>query len=136
LIKFAHKQITNEINIDSEKQEIFHNLNNQFYKYKNYFNQIQKYEYFEIQPIFQTLDTDLQLIGQILNGKTLTDIIPNKPSIIIKISLQSVAPIELQIDKDITLILNNLSTIAMNMKNCQTIIHEKKILQDLLRIDI
>ncbi|CAF2863158.1 unnamed protein product [Rotaria sp. Silwood2] len=45
-------------------------------------------------------------------------------------------PIELQIDKDITLIHDNLSTIAMNMKNCQTIIHEKKISQDLLRIDI
>ncbi|CAF5086782.1 unnamed protein product, partial [Rotaria sp. Silwood1] len=45
-------------------------------------------------------------------------------------------PIELQIDKDITLIRNNLSTIAMNMKNCQRIIHEKKISQDLLRIDM
>ncbi|CAF3715268.1 unnamed protein product [Rotaria sp. Silwood1] len=136
LIKSTHKQITNEINIDSEKQEIFHNLNSQFYKYKNYLNQIQKHEYFEIQPIFRTLDIDLQLIGQILNGKTLTDIIPNKPSIIIKTSLQSMTPIELQIHKDITLIHDNLSTIAMNMKNCQTIIHEKKILQDLLRIDI
>ncbi|CAF3680465.1 unnamed protein product [Rotaria sp. Silwood1] len=67
LIKSTHKQITNEINIDSEKQEIFHNLNSQFYKYKNYLNQIQKHEYFEIQPIFRTLDIDLQLIGQILN---------------------------------------------------------------------
>ncbi|CAF1562507.1 unnamed protein product, partial [Rotaria sp. Silwood1] len=128
----------------SEKQEIFHNLNNQFYKYKNDFNQIQKHEYFAIQPIFRThlelairtLDIDLQLIGQIFNGKTLTDIIPNKPSIIIKTSLQSMTPIELQIDKDITLIRDNLSTIAMNMKNCQTIIHEKKISQDLLRIDM
>ncbi|CAF3948414.1 unnamed protein product [Rotaria sp. Silwood1] len=110
LIKSAHKQITNEINIDSEKQEIFHNLNNQFYQYKNDFNQIQKHEYFEIQPIFRThlelairtLDIDLQLTGQIFNGKTLTDIIPNKLSIIIKTSLQSMAPIELQIGKNIT----------------------------------
>ncbi|CAF5062629.1 unnamed protein product, partial [Rotaria sp. Silwood1] len=144
LIKSAHKQITNEINIDSEKQEIFHNLNNQFYQYKNDFNQIQKHDYFEIQPIFQThlelairtLDIDLQLIGQIFNGRTLTDIIPNKSSIIIITSLQSMTPIELQISKDITLIRDNLSIIAMNMKNCQTIIHEKKISQDLLRIDI
>ncbi|CAF1340332.1 unnamed protein product [Rotaria sp. Silwood1] len=90
-----------------------------------YFNQIPQHEYFAIQPIFRThlevairtLDIDLQLIGQIFNGKTLTDIIPNKPSIIIKTSLQSMTPIELQIDKDITLIRNNLSTIAMNMKN-------------------
>ncbi|CAF4440998.1 unnamed protein product, partial [Rotaria magnacalcarata] len=74
------------------------------------FNQIQKHEYFEIQPIFRThlelairtLDIDLQLIGQILNCKTLTDIIPNKSSIIIKTSLQSMAPIELQIGKNIT----------------------------------
>ncbi|CAF2164439.1 unnamed protein product [Rotaria magnacalcarata] len=116
LIKYVHtqiidiEQITNEINIDSEKQEIFHNLNNQFYKCKNDFNQIQKHEYFEIQPIFRThlelairtLDIDLQLIGQILNSKTLTDIIPNKSSIIIKTSLQSMAPIELQIGKNIT----------------------------------
>ncbi|CAF2748135.1 unnamed protein product, partial [Rotaria sp. Silwood2] len=150
LIKYIHKQIIdieqipNEINIDSEKQDIFHNLNNQFHKYKNDFHQLEKHEYFEIQPIIRTrlelairtLDIDLQLITQIINGKTLTDIIPNKSSIIIKTSLQSIQPIELQIHKDITLIRDKLSTIAINMKNCQTIIHEKKISQDLLRIDI
>ncbi|CAF1508592.1 unnamed protein product, partial [Rotaria sordida] len=112
--------------LNSEKQEIFHNLKNQFHKYKNDFNQIQKYEYFEIQPILRkrlelvirTFDIDLQLIEQIFNGKTLTDLIPNKPSIIIKTSMQ---PIESQIYNDIISIRDNLSTIAINIKNCQII---------------
>ncbi len=142
----VHKQIIeidqmiNELKIDSNKEEILQKFN----KYKNDFNQIKNREYFQIQPILgirlelaiRTLDVDLELIEQILDGKSLTDIIPNTSLITTKISRQPVQSIESQVHEDITFIRDNLSTIAMDIRACQTIISEKQMPQDLLGIDI
>lgn len=122
-------QMINEINIDPK-------INNKFNKYKEDFNQIKKQEYLEIQPILgtqlelaiRTFDADLQLIEQLLNEQTLTDIFP----VISKTSHQPV----LQIYKDLTLIRDNLSTLATDIKAYQIISNEKKIPQDLLSMDI
>ncbi|CAF4553692.1 unnamed protein product [Rotaria socialis] len=138
LFKYVHHQI---LNIDSE---ISNDLIEQFNKYKNDFNEIQKQEYFSIQPIWatdleltiRTLDMDLQFIEQILNGKTLTEIIPDRPSMIIKTSGQSMQPMQSEIYKDLTLLRDNLLTIETNMKNRQTTINEEIIPQDLLKVDL
>jgi len=142
----VHKQIIeidqmiNELKIDSDKEQIIEKYN----KYKYDFNQIKNREYFEIQPILgtrlelaiRTLDADLELIQQILDGKTLTEIISNTSLITTKISRQPIQSIESQVHEDITFIRNNLSTIATNIRAYQTIISEKQIPQDLLAIDI
>jgi hypothetical protein len=125
-------QMIHEWKIDSKKEEI-----NQ---YKEDFNQIKKREYFEIQPILgtrlelaiRTLDADLQLIEQTLDGKTLTDINPSASLISKKISRQ---PIESQTHKDITFIRDNLANMAMDIQACRTITSEKKIPADLLQTD-
>ncbi len=133
----VHKQIIeidqmiNELKLDSNKEEILRKFN----KYKENFNQIKNQEYFEIQPILgtqlelaiRTLDADLQLLEQILDGKTLTDIIPNTSLITTKTSRQPIQSIESQI----IFIRDNLSIIAMNIKA-----YQKKIPQNLLRADI
>jgi len=142
----VHKQIIeidqmiNELKIDLNKEEILQKFN----RYKNDFNQIKNREYFQIQPILgirlelaiRTLDVDLELIEQILDGKSLTDIIPNTSLITTKISRQPVQSIESQVYEDITFIRDNLSTIAMDIRACQTIISEKQMSQDLLGTDI
>jgi hypothetical protein len=157
LIRFFQQQINHIENILQEKQnhqKIFQQVQNQiieidqminenkilqkkFHKYKEDFNQIRKQEDLEIQPIFRTrlelairtLNADLQLMEQILQGKMLTDIIPMTSLIATKISRQS---IESQIYKDITIIRDNLSAIATNIK---AQIDEKKTPQDLLNTD-
>jgi len=121
----------NELKLDSNKEEIVQKFN----KYKENFNQIKNQEYFEIQPILgtqlelaiRTLDADLQLLEQILDGKTLTDIIPNTSLITTKTSRQPIQSIESQI----IFIRDNLSIIAMDIKA-----YQKKIPQNLLRADI
>jgi hypothetical protein len=121
-----------EWKIDSKKEEI-----NQ---YKEDFRQIKKREYFEIQPILgtrlelaiRTLDADLQLIEETLDGKTLTDINPSASLISKKLSRQ---PIESQTHKDITFIRDNLANMAMDIQAWRTIISEKKIPADLLQTD-
>jgi hypothetical protein len=130
-------QMINENEINSEKDQI---LQKKFQKYKEDFNQIRKQEELEIQHrlgtrlelAIRTLNADLQLMEQILQGKMLTDIIPMTSLITTKISRQS---IESQICKDITVIRDNLSTIATNIKARQVEINEKKTPQDLLKTD-
>jgi len=127
----------NENKINSEKDQI---LQKKFQKYKEDFNQIRKQEDLEIQHLLgtrlelaiRTLNADLQLMEQILQGKMLTDIIPMTSLITTKISRQS---IESHIYKDITVIRDNLSTIATNIKARQVEINEKKTPQDLLKTD-
>jgi hypothetical protein len=119
----------NELKFDSKKEGFLQKFN----QYKQDFNQIKNQEYLQIQTILgtrlelaiRTLDADLQLIEQIFDGKTLTDLIPSTSLITKKISRQ---PIQSQIH----VIRDNLSTIAMDIKACR---NEEKIPQDLLRID-
>jgi hypothetical protein len=133
-------QIIDNIKNDRENEEIF----KKYYQYKEEFNQIKDREYAEVQPILgtrlelaiRTLDADLQFIEQILDGKTLTDIMPNISFIATESSRQPVPSIELQIYEDITLIRDNLSSIAMEINNHRSTTSEKTIIQDLLKIDI
>lgn len=137
ILQQIQKQI-NELTIDCNKEELLEKFN----KTKENFNRIKNQEYFEIQPILgvrlelaiRTLDADLQLIEQILEGKTLEDIIPSGSLITTKISLQSNEP---QIHQDTIDIRNNLSTIAKDIKVCRAIKNEKKMIsEDLLRTDL
>jgi len=122
-------QMINELKFDSKKEEFLQKFN----QYKQDFNQIKNQEYLQIQTILgtrlelaiRTLDADLQLIEQILDGKTLTDMIPSTSLITTKISRQ---PIQSKIHG----IRDHLSTIAMDIKACR---NEEKIPEDLLRID-
>jgi hypothetical protein len=133
-------QIIDNIKNDRENEEIF----KKYYQYKEEFNQIKDREYAEVQPILgtrlelaiRTLDADLQFIEQILDGKTLTDIMPNISFIATESSRQPVPSIELQIYEDITLIRDNLSSIAMEINNHRSTTSEKTIIQDLLKTDI
>jgi hypothetical protein len=133
-------QIIDNIKNDRENEEIF----KKYYQYKEEFNQIKNREYAEVQPILRTrlelsirtLDADLQFIEQILDGKTLTDIMPNISFIATESSRQPVPSIESQIYEDITLIRDNLSSIAMEINNHRSTTSEKTIIQDLLKIDI
>ena len=149
LFKYVHEkileidQITSEIKLSSEKEELFLNLNNQFNKYKKDFDQIKEKAYFDMQLLLgthlelaiRTMDTDLQLIEQTLNGSTLTDIIPDSSLISIKISQPPIQLIESQIFKDLISIRDHLSVIETNMKACQTKAAEEKVLQNLFMID-
>lgn len=104
-------EMINSIDIvDIENKEIFQNLTKQFEKYKNDFNQINKQKYFENQAF-----TSINLES--------TE----------KTSCQAIA---LPITQNMTYIRDNLSIIAKNLKILQTIKTEKKLSQDLLRIDI
>ncbi|CAF1625727.1 unnamed protein product [Rotaria magnacalcarata] len=138
LFKYVRHQI---LNIGSH---VSNDLIEQFNKYKNNFNKIQNQEYFNTQPIWttdleltiRTLDMNLQFIEQILDGKKLAEIIPDRPSMVIKTSGQSMQPMQSEIYKDLTLLRDNLLAIETNMKNRQTTINEEIIPQDLLKVDL
>jgi hypothetical protein len=146
MIEQVHQQIIdidqmiNNMKNDSEKEEILQ----KYHKYKEDFNRIKDREYSEVQPILgtrlelaiRTLDTDLQLIEQLLDGKTLTDIIPGTSLITTKSSRQPVPSIESQIHEDVTLIRDNLSSMMADIKAYQSTTSEKTTAQDLLKTDI
>lgn len=146
MIEQVHQQIIdidqmiNNMKNDSEKEEILQ----KYHQYKEDFNRIKDREYSEVQPILgtrlelaiRTLDTDLQLIEQLLDGKTLTDIMPGTSLITTKSSRQPVPSIESQIYEDVILIRDNLLSVMMDIKAYQSTTSEKTTPQDLLKTDI
>ncbi|CAF1261150.1 unnamed protein product [Adineta steineri] len=133
-------EIDQMINETKLKFEI-ENLDNKFNKYKEDFIGLKQQEYFQIQPILRTqlelairtIDTDLYLIEQILEQKTVTDIIPITSLITTNIVKQ---PIPSKTYENITNIRDSLSKIASDIKAYEATLENKRIVHDLLGIDM
>ena len=146
IIKQVHRQILDidqtmqQLKNDSEKEELLQ----KYRQFKDDFHQMKDREYSEVQPILgtrlelaiRTLDADLQLIELLLDGKTLTDLMPSASLITTKASRQPIHSIESQVHENLTLIRNNLSNIAMDIKAHRSRASEKKMPQDLLKTDL
>ncbi|CAF1497745.1 unnamed protein product [Adineta steineri] len=133
-------EIDQMINETKSKFEI-ENLNNKFNKYKEDFIELKQQEDFQIQPILRTqlelairtIDTDLYLIEQILEQKTVTDIIPITSLITTNI-VQQLIPLKTY--ENITNIRDNLSKIASDIKAYETTLEKERVVHDLLGIDM
>ncbi|UJR31391.1 hypothetical protein I4U23_018885 [Adineta vaga] len=98
----------------------------------------------EIQPLLgtrlelaiRTLDADLQLIEEILDGESTTNLIPTTSLIVTATPRLARQSNESELYQKMTITRHNLSTIAKDIQACRIITNEKHTLQDLLRIEI
>ena len=147
IIKHVHQQIYDidqtikNLDDHPNKEEILQ----KYQQYQEDFRRVHERECLEVQPLFgtrlelaiRTLDADLQLIEDILDGKSLADLIPNTSRITRKITQQPTLPTESEINDHMILIQTNLSKLATQIQIPPPLTtNEQKISHDLLRRDI
>lgn len=139
------KQIQQQIHdIDQNEHSEKENILQKYQQYKEDFHRIYERECSEIQPLLgtrlelaiRTLDADLQLTKQILEGKKLADLTPTTFRITRKISQQSFQSLESDSRNHMILIRNNLSKLQAQIQVHPNTTNEQKTSDDLLRRDI
>lgn len=134
-------QIIKDLEDHPQKEEILQ----KYQQYQEDFRRICERECSEVQPLFgtrlelaiRTLDADLQLMEDILDGKSFIDLMPNTSRVTRRITPQPTSSIESEIHDHLILIQTHLSKLVTQIQiPPTTATTEQKKPHDLLRRDI